>query len=125
MMGKHRFARNTQRFASLEHAPCVYVAELSTGVVKVGVSSSARARLMSLANEVKRAHAAELNRFHVATHPTVQAAYATETKLVQRLQALAKTIPGRREFFIGLSFRRAVIESKAARVAAHTERAKA
>lgn len=95
---------NTRRFADVVHAPCVYVAELSGGVLKVGASGSARSRMMSLANEVKRVHGVELGRFRIVQRATVKAAFEAETKLVHWLRAFAKPVPGRREFFTGVPF---------------------
>lgn len=113
-MGKHRYAASTRRFADVEHAPCVYAAELSTGIVKVGTGGSARARLMSLANEVKREHGAELCRFSVVTKRTAKAAFEAETRLVHTLERIARPLPGRREFFSGISFAAAVRAMKKA-----------
>jgi alkylation response protein AidB-like acyl-CoA dehydrogenase len=107
-MGKHRYAKSTRRFAEVPHTPCLYAAELSDGSVKVGVGTSARARMMSLANEVKKAFGVELVRFEVIPKRTVKAAYEAETVLVAHLRALgaigAAAIPGRREYFTGLNF---------------------
>ena len=107
-MGKIRFARNTRRFAEVVHAPCVYAVELSNGIVKVGASSSARGRMMSLQAQVKRAYRAELGRFFIMPRATVKAAYEFETLAVHRLEQLAEPIPGRREFFAGIGFDEAV-----------------
>lgn len=106
-MGKLRFAKHTQRFADLPHEPCVYVAELSTGVVKVGCSTSARARLMALASEVKREHGAELQRFQVFVRKSYKAAFEAETKVVYLFREVAKAVAGRREFFTGISYSKA------------------
>lgn len=107
-MGKIRFAPNTRRFADLPHKPCVYIAELSTGVVKVGASNSARARLMSLASELKRLHGAALGRYEIFPRATPKAAYELETCCVRVLAERATSLPGRREFFTGISFDHAI-----------------
>lgn len=104
-MGKSRFAPHTRRFASVPREPAVYVAELSTGVVKVGSCSNAQGRLMSLQNEVKRVHGAELGRFRVVTAPTVKAAFELETLLVKCMARFALPVPGHREYFGGVTFR--------------------
>lgn len=103
-MGKTRFAPHTLRFAEVPNVPCVYVAELSGGLLKVGVGMSARGRLMSLASEVKRTQGVELLRFQVIPKRTVKAAYEVETTLVAVMKRLGIPIPGRREFFTGIKF---------------------
>lgn len=103
-MGKHRFSPQTQRFAAVPHQPCIYAAELSTGVIKVGAASSARGRLMALANEVRRTMGADLGRFHVVPKLTPKAAYEAETSLVQAVEQIAEPLQGRREFFAGVPF---------------------
>lgn len=107
-MGRHRYSKNTRRFADLPHTPCVYVAELSSGMVKIGASSSARARMMSLRAELLREHGAELQRFHVVVRATIKAAYETETRIVAALASAGIPAPGRREFFGGITFEHAV-----------------
>lgn len=122
-MGLHRFNRNTRRFADVVHAPCIYVAELSTGVLKVGASGSARARMMSLANEVKREHGAEIERFHIVPRATFKAAYETETRLIDLLMDKgAEVVPGRREFFRGTTFKAAKALCKRACATLHLPR---
>lgn len=103
-MGRTYYRHSTRRFAGVEHEPCVYAAELSTGVVKVGASGSARARMIGLATEVKRNHGAELHRFHVVTKRTLTAAFEAESRLVHRITEVAEPVPGRREFFTGITF---------------------
>jgi hypothetical protein len=107
-MGKHRYAPSTQRFAEVTHEPCIYAAELSNGVVKVGSSSCARARMISLATEVRRCYGAELQRVHVVTTRTTEAAFKAETMAVRLLRSVAAQVPGKREFFTGITFERAV-----------------
>jgi hypothetical protein len=106
-MGKDRFARHTRRFADVAREPAVYLAELSSGVLKVGACGNAQGRLMSLQNEVKRDHDAALGRFKVVTAPNVKAAYELEAKLVKCLALFAQPVGRRREFFDGITFDRA------------------
>lgn len=106
-MGKDYFSPQTRRFAHLPHAPCVYAAELSTGLVKVGRSSSARARMMSLRNEVALHHGAQLQRFRIVERASEASASATELRLIKALAAIGERIPGRAEFFSGVSFEEA------------------
>lgn len=108
-MGKLRYAPHLLRFADVANEPCVYVAELSNGIVKVGASGGARARMMSLASELQRDHDSELTRFHIAPRRTFKAACEAETRLVWRVAEIATVVPGRREFFEGVSFDAAVI----------------
>lgn len=107
-MGKTRFAKHTRRFACLPHEPCIYVAELSTGVVKVGSSTSARARMMSLTADVKREHGAQISRFEVFTRPTYKSAFEFETLVVHMLRAVAANVAGHREFFTGITYESAL-----------------
>jgi hypothetical protein len=106
-MGKGRFAQHTRRFADVVREPAVYLAELSTGVLKIGACGNAQGRLMSLQNEAKRVHGATLGRFKVIPAPTVKAAYELETKLVKCMELVARPLYGRREFFDGVTFDRA------------------
>lgn len=103
-MGKTRYAPSTRRFAEVPHQPAVYVVELSTGALKVGATTSARARMMSLANELRRNFQAEILRFHVTPKATPKAAYETETTVVKSLSEIAEVIPGRREHFCGVAY---------------------
>lgn len=103
-MGRTKNNHSARRFAEVAHAPCVYAAELSGGVVKVGATSSARSRLMSLANEVRRGLGVEIGRFAVSMKGTTKAAYEAEARLVLRVAQIASSLPGRREFFVGISF---------------------
>jgi hypothetical protein len=104
-VGLYRFnTENAQRFADVPHEPCIYVAELSSGVIKVGVGGSARARMMAFANEAKRVHGAELLRFHVVAKPNTKAAYETESVVVALLVQIGSLVPGRREYFTGVAY---------------------
>lgn len=122
-MGKHWYAKSTQRFADLPHEPCMYVAELSTGVIKIGSGSSARGRLMSLSNEVGREHSAQIARFEIFTRATYKAAYEVETQAVHMLRAVAANVEGRREYFTGVEYEDAVAIARAALVT-HTKPSK-
>lgn len=113
-MGKHRFNPSTRRFADVPREPCVYVAELSTGVVKVGASSCALYRMMSLASEAKRHHGSVIERFQVFTRATYKGAYEAETRAVHRLRAIGTQVPGRREYFVGITFEDAIAAVDAA-----------
>lgn len=113
-MGKHRYTPQTMRFAEVAHAPCIYVAELSTGGVKVGAASSARARMMSLATEFRRELGAGLGRFHIVVKRTYKAAFEAETALVQAVAKIAQPLPGRREHFTGIAFDAACVLADAA-----------
>lgn len=107
-MGKHRFYVSTRRFADVERTPAVYVAELTNGVLKVGACGNAMGRLMSLQNEVRREHGgAGIGRFKVVPARTIKAAYELEATLVKVMERVAHVIPGRREYFEGITFDRA------------------
>lgn len=106
-MGKDRFSAHTRRFAGAPRSPCLYAAELNhpDGVLlKVGVSSNALGRMMSLQNEAKREHGADVGRVAIFTTPTTKAAYEAESRVVNALALIAQPIAGRREFFDSISF---------------------
>lgn len=107
-MGKHRFAPQTRRFAHLPLGSCMYAAELSNGIVKIGCALNGRGRLMSLANEVKRAFDADLLRFHVVKRPTEIGGRRMEVRTINRLRLMGKQLPGRQEYFEGVTFEQAV-----------------
>lgn len=110
-MGKTRFAPHTARFADVPREPAIYAAELRIDgepFVKVGVASNAQGRMMSLQAEAKRDHGAELGRFYILPRRTAKAAYEAETRAVRRLCDLAQPVEGRREFFVGIPFERAI-----------------
>lgn len=71
--------------------------------------------MMSLQSEVKRVHGAVICRVAVFVMPTVKAAYEAETKIVSAIGLVKTPIGGRREFFEGIAFHRAVaiVESTA------------
>ena len=94
------------RFAMLPRrcSGCVYAAELSNGLVKVGFTENPRNRMTMLAREVAGSFGADLARFHVGADITRRGAIAAEQTLIQRLGEVADVVPGRREFFSGVAF---------------------
>lgn len=97
-------AAHNRRFAALPKCPCVYAGELSNGVVKIGYSRTARYRIQSLAQDVKRRMGADLLRFHIISKPTARAAYRAEAALIRALSLRAESAPGTLEFFPNVRF---------------------
>lgn len=79
----------------------LYAIEFSSGVVKIGLTYKTRDRLA----ELRRSHG-EIVRFHfceaLGRHPV-----AAEKQAIAEITAFAKPLPGRIEFFSGVSFERA------------------
>jgi hypothetical protein len=93
------------RFGSLRHGACVYVAELSNGLVKVGYSQNPRTRLGSLSAQARRRFRADVTRWHVgpAFNREGDGRYA-EALTLARMSRIATPVNGAAEFFHGARF---------------------
>jgi hypothetical protein len=96
-----------RRFAHIPHHEngCLYAVELDNGLVKVGLSSNPRTRMSTLATTCRREFASEFLQFFIG--PDLAAGvspYAAERLLLARITRMAVALPGRSEFFAGLSF---------------------
>jgi hypothetical protein len=107
-MGKSRFAPHTQRFANVPRGSCLYAAELTNGLIKIGCSGSAQGRLMSLANEARRFLGADVARYHVVKRPFEFGGRKAEVTAIKRLGAIGRAAAGRQEYFLGVTFEQAV-----------------
>lgn len=83
---------------------CVYAAELSNGLVKVGFSRNPRTRMASLAGEVRRSFGARICRYYISRNLAVRTAADAEARVLERLRRLAAPLKGKQEYFDNLSF---------------------
>ncbi len=87
----------------------LYAVELSSGLVKIGLTRNPRARLESLATYVKRVLGARIARYHVGADIGAQAAFMAERVALQAaIQDGALPAAEMGECFTGLAFERAV-----------------
>jgi hypothetical protein len=92
--------RNT-RFAAIPRAfnGCIYAAQFSNGIVKVGYSRNPRTRMSTLSNQARRIFASELVAWHIGPDmPSLRARYA-EMELIRRMTEIAPPLDGRIEYF--------------------------
>lgn len=99
-----------RRFASIPRGfdGCIYAAELSNGLLKVGFSRNPRTRMGALAKQVRREFGAQIARFHVGDDMAERAAIRAEMSLIKRIGRLGVVVPGRVEFFQHVAFGAAV-----------------
>lgn len=95
------------RFAGIprDFKGCVYVAELTNGVVKFGFSRNPRTRMGSLVNEVRRRYRCDVSRFQIGSD-FVDSRQATraEQELISRAARIGSPFRGRKEFFCHIKF---------------------
>lgn len=96
-------------FAGLtrERFACLYVVELSTGVVKIGYTERQRQRMFILSEQVKREFSAHITRFHIGRRLGDRNKREHERSLIRKVAQRAEPLPNRAEFFTGISFRAA------------------
>ncbi len=106
-----RVAPHNARFWSIParfDGGALYVAELASGVIKVGCSECPRHRLVLLSHEAKREHGTDISRFHVGHPLGRRSRYHVETSLIRKMQDIGQPVDGRREYFSGVPFEVAV-----------------
>jgi hypothetical protein len=106
------------RFASIPrgYSGCIYVCELTNGIVKVGFSRNPRTRMVSLARQVRRQFAADIARFFIGADMSTREAIRAESAALVCMRKIAPAVPGYLEFFTGITF-----DSARAVVALHNE----
>jgi hypothetical protein len=97
-----------KRFASIPRGvgSCVYAAQLSNGLVKVGFSRNPRTRMGHLVWQVRRQFNSELTAFYVGEPlpaPALRGIW-TESAVLRRLATIGTPIAGAREFFRDVRF---------------------
>lgn len=100
-------APHNQRFAVISpryQRGAVYAAEFTNGVVKVGYSRCPRHRMVLLSHEAQRFYATNIARFHIGPDLIDRRPYNVETRLIALASEFCQPLPGKREFFDGLSF---------------------
>jgi len=99
-----------RRFKSIERGSggCVYVAEISNGIVKIGFSRNPRVRLQSLEYEVRKKLGASLSRFYVSKSVPVFSATHAENKTLKAAREVGDQVPRTLEYFTGIRFESAV-----------------
>jgi hypothetical protein len=93
------------RYYAAGHGPTVYVVEVGDAV-KVGRSDMPTVRLKDL-HCVHRRDGIALGRFHVFPAPD-RDLYRAERRAIHALQRVATALPGRIEYFAGITFDDAV-----------------
>ena len=88
------------------HQHCLYVLEMSNGIVKVGRTASPRFRMRSLIKQCRVEFGADIHRIHFSNESN--SLHANEQWLIECAAAEGVRVPGRREYFTGLSFDRMV-----------------
>lgn len=103
----------------VESGPVAYVIEFSNGVVKLGYTANARARLYKIATSARRIFG-ELSvaRVHVRDRLDAYDGRRIEWSSLHSASSECKPVDGSNEFFKGLTFERAV-ELVTAAVAQH------
>jgi len=92
---------------------CLYVAELSDGRVKVGMTGMPKKRLTALLGSVAPL---EMTRFFITDGlPCWRSHRAAEQHLIRRMRMMGRWTPGvGSEFFHGVPFRTALLEAECA-----------
>lgn len=84
---------------------CVYAAELSNGLVKVGFSRNPRTRMGSLVTQARRIFGAEIVRFHIGVDMRASAqAIRAEREVLVRASRIGSPCKESQEFFGNLPF---------------------
>lgn len=99
--------RKPERFHQIPrfYSGCVYAAELTNGVVKVGFSRNPRTRMGTLVLQARRLFGADVARFHIGLDMTEpKQALRAERELLTRASRIGSTCKGSREFFSNLPF---------------------
>lgn len=87
---------------------CVYVAELATGVVKVGFSANPKTRLYRLSNQVKRQYGTTICRYYISVNMPKRLAQKAETVTLTNIRNIGVQVDGTHEYFHGVKFSDAV-----------------
>jgi hypothetical protein len=99
--------KRRQRFHSIPRffSGCVYAAEFSNGLVKVGFSRNPRTRMGTLVNQVRRQFKSEIVRYHIGADlgHDLQATRA-EQDLLRRVGRIGTPLKGSCEVFRNLPF---------------------
>jgi len=88
---------------------CIYVAELNSGVVKVGFSASPRNRISSVDAFSRKVYGARVTRFHISQKLELRQAQGCEKKLIEKMKIAGTQLKGRIEYFHGVTFDDAVL----------------
>jgi hypothetical protein len=87
---------------------CLYAVEVGDGVVKVGMSRNPRTRMSTLLTTVRKSFGCDLGRYYVGPDlDSSRMVNHAEAVLIARMQAEGDVLPGRLEFFSGVTFERA------------------
>jgi len=99
--------RRPERFCEIPrfYSGCVYAAELTNGIVKVGFSRNPRTRMGTLVLQARRMFGADIARFHIGLDMTEpRQALQAERELLTRVSKIGAPCKGSREFFRNLPF---------------------
>lgn len=106
-MGRH-LGERAKRFLHLPRSAgggALYVAEFSTGIVKIGCSWNPARRLQKIDEQLAREGAGTIVRFAIgASFDDRQNANRAEADLIVRLWSTATPVPGTREYFTDITF---------------------
>lgn len=97
------------QFASVRNVSnCIYLCELTNGLVKVGFSNSPRRRLTSLSRQWS-GRGARISRFEVfvgtpASNACLRDPHGNEKRAIKALGVLAAPIDGHAEYFSGIPY---------------------
>lgn len=83
---------------------CIYAAELSNGVIKVGFSRNPRTRMCLLAKQARVRFGARIVAWRIGSDMPPMRAMAIERALIQRMARIATPFPKTIEFFQNVRF---------------------
>ena len=100
--------RGTGKFSHLprwDHG-CIYVAEISNGLVKVGMTLQPYSRMHNLNQSCRTKYDAAISRCHIGPHIGLKRTklLRAEDRLIGKVRWLGSRIVGTREYFTGVPF---------------------